>query len=122
MIVEIALVILLMIIIITEFIKYVSEKYIDTPSVLCNNTLGVSCNNTFGVSCNNKMKLYRDTFCSKNRDSNNFCINPPAKEIKIRQNLEKNKQYGDNINNSLGITEDTLFNRDINTGYTLRYW
>lgn len=114
MIVETALVILLMIIIITEFIKYVSEKYIDTPNV--------SCNNTFGVSCNNKMKLYRDTFCSKNRDSNNFCINPPAKEIKIRQNLEKNKQYGDNINNSLGITEDTLFNRDINTGYTLRYW
>lgn len=113
MVIEIALVILLMIIIITEFIKYVSEKYI-TPNV--------SLHNTFGVLCNDRMKLYRDAFCSKNRDPNNFCINPSAKEIKIGQNLAKNKQYSDNINNSLGITEDTLFNRDINSGYTLRYW
>ena len=96
-----------MIIIITEFIKYASEKYMPSMS------------SRSGMLCNNKLDSYRDGFCSKNRDSNNFCI----KKLKFGQLTKKNKQTRDkNINDSLGITEDTLFNRDVNSGYTLKYW
>ena len=144
MVIEISLTIIIMIMIITEFIKYTSEKYI--PSIL-------SMSSRSYKLCNNKLNSYHDGFCSKNRDSNNFCmktpgvnppeVNPPGvnppevnppevnppdvkplgiKKLEFGQ-LMKNKQYRDkNINDSLGITEDTLFNRDVNNGYTLKYW
>jgi len=111
MIIEISLTIVIIIIIITEFIKYASEKYIPSKS---------------GMLCNNKLDSYRDGFCSKNRDSNNFCMKSPSiKTPEVKYLGIKKLDFGQpakNINNSLGITEDTLFNRDINSGYTLKYW
>jgi hypothetical protein len=67
MVVELALTIIIIIVIFTEFIKYILVKYFSNEPM-----------------------------------QNGF------------------KKY--NINNPTDITENTLFKRDINPGYTLRYW
>ena len=69
MVVELALTIIIIIIIFTEFIKYILVKYFSNDS----------------EPMQNEFKKY-------------------------------------NINNPTDITENTLFKRGINTGYTLRYW
>jgi hypothetical protein len=68
MVVELALTIIIIIVIFTEFIKYILVKYFSNGEPM------------------------QDGF----------------------------KKY--NINNPTDITENTLFKRDINPGYTLRYW
>ena len=69
MLIEIALIIIIVIVITTELIKYTYVKYFSNTYLICE------------------------------RMKNQF-----------------------NINDATGINENTLFKRDINNGYTLRYW
>ena len=91
MIIEIALTIIIIIIVITEFIKYIRPN---------------NCNEPMANMCPNKKDYNNLTKTIKN-----MCPTGKARKLLLS-----------NINNSKAINENTLFNRDLNNGFTLKYW
>ena len=115
MIIELALIIIIVIILITELLKYIQ------PSLMLNRR---PCGNHNQETFNQDMESV--ALCRTRRNNLPCRYVPDADPQKLLQRKRKIEQKRQSqikkANNPTEISEDTLFSRDMGSGVSLKYW